>query len=160
MCSSWSCLTVRTPGNGSTWRPSCTASMENYWDCERTSASRSTISSSGTSFFTNHTVVQLQHFSTHQSKSIGSRPAVFMCHAVSFFSLVYCDRWRLRGTFPENCAVCPFWFTLLSSLLQESKNTHTSVSTALQFPFSVYLQPCMHPEDHIPVVTTRVTHDC
>lgn len=52
-CSSWSCLTARTPGKGSTWRPSCTVSMENYWDSERTSANRSTISSSGTccSFF-------------------------------------------------------------------------------------------------------------
>lgn len=47
-CSSWSCLTARTPGKGSTWRLSCTVSMENYWDSERTSANRSTISSSGT----------------------------------------------------------------------------------------------------------------
>lgn len=46
--SSWSCLTARTPGKGSTWRLSCTVSMENYWDSERTSANRSTISSSGT----------------------------------------------------------------------------------------------------------------
>ncbi len=45
--SCWSCLTARTRGRGTSWRPSSTGSMESSWVCGLSSGSRSTTFSCG-----------------------------------------------------------------------------------------------------------------
>lgn len=45
--SCWSCLTLKTPGSATSWKPSCIASMENFWACVPSFASKSTTFSYG-----------------------------------------------------------------------------------------------------------------
>lgn len=45
--SCWSCLTARTRGRGTSWRPSCIGFMESSWGCGPSSGSRSTTFSCG-----------------------------------------------------------------------------------------------------------------
>jgi len=45
--SCWSCSTARTPGRGTSSRPSCTGYTESFWACAPSSGSRSTTSSYG-----------------------------------------------------------------------------------------------------------------